>query len=119
MARWKVTISGKGLKQASVEKFARRLRDELGKECSVTVSDDSPPVSRAERFEAAKASLSDGRSELESLKEELESWYENLPENFQNGEKGDQLQTAMDELDSMISDVETAEDHDVEFPAMY
>lgn len=44
--------------------------------------------------------LSNGVSDLESLKDELQDWYDNMPENFQSGDKGEQLQTAIDQLDS-------------------
>lgn len=39
-------------------------------------------------------------SQIEELKDELQSWYDNLPENFQNGDKGSQLQEAIDALES-------------------
>lgn len=42
---------------------------------------------------------------IEELKGELENWYENLPESFQSGEKGDQLQEAIDGLESQAPDV--------------
>jgi len=38
--------------------------------------------------------------QIEELKDEIQSWYDNLPENFQNGDKGSQLQEAIDALES-------------------
>lgn len=47
-------------------------------------------------------------SELESLRDELQDWYDNLPESFQSGDKGDQLQEAVSQLES-ASEVELPE----------
>lgn len=46
--------------------------------------------------------VSGAQSDLESLKDELDDWYNNLPDSFQNGEKGEMLQSAVDQLDSAI-----------------
>ena len=40
-------------------------------------------------------------ADAEGLRDELQEWYDNLPENFQNGDKGDQLQSAIDALESV------------------
>lgn len=45
--------------------------------------------------------LDDAFSDIESLKEELEEWYGNLPESFQNGDKGEDLQSAIGELEGV------------------
>lgn len=41
-------------------------------------------------------------SEMESIKDELQEWYDNLPENFQNGDKGSQIQEAVDTLERAL-----------------
>ncbi|MGE0294727.1 MAG: hypothetical protein AB7P97_20440 [Hyphomonadaceae bacterium] len=43
--------------------------------------------------------IENGVGELTQLRDELQEWYDNLPENFQSGDKGDQLQEAIGELD--------------------
>lgn len=48
----------------------------------------------------AVSAASDAWSGMEGLKEELESWYENLHENFQNGQKGEELQEAIQQIDA-------------------
>jgi len=44
--------------------------------------------------------ITDAVSEFECLKDELQEWYDNLPESFQNGDKGSQLQEAIDALEN-------------------
>lgn len=48
--------------------------------------------------------VEDAKSAVEELKDELQEWYDNLPENFQNGEKGEALQSAIDEIDGASID---------------
>lgn len=52
--------------------------------------------------------VSDACSNASELRDELESWYDNLPENFQSGDKGDQLQEAMSNLEINEPDVPDA-----------
>jgi hypothetical protein len=47
--------------------------------------------------------ISDAFGELESLRDELQEWYDGMPENFQNGDKGENLQSSIDTLDSLES----------------
>ena len=119
MARWKVTIQGKGIRRDSVDNLVKSMKAKFGEDVSISVTDDTPPESRADRFASVVDLLSEARSEAESLKEELESWYDNLPESFQNGEKGEALQSAMSELEDCIGNIENAEGCGVEFPGMY
>lgn len=44
--------------------------------------------------------VDDAFGTMEELKGELQDWYDNLPENFQNGDKGDQLTSAIDAMES-------------------
>lgn len=44
--------------------------------------------------------VSDAFSEFEGLRDELQAWYDNLPESFQNGNKGDELQDAINGLEN-------------------
>ena len=45
--------------------------------------------------------IEDAYGEFSSLAEELQDWYDNLPEQFQDGEKGEQLQEAIDQLQTV------------------
>lgn len=121
MARWEVTISGKGVRKASVEKLAAKMKEEFGEDVSIHVTDASPPESRSDRLSAALGDVSGARSEVESLRDELQEWYDNLPENFQNGDKGSELTEAIGSLEEIMSGMEDIEgrDGDVSFPTMY
>ena len=52
--------------------------------------------------------LTEVEGEVESLKEELEEWYNNLPESFQNGDKGNDLNEAVSELEGILEAVQGA-----------
>lgn len=125
MARRTITVSGKGIRKDTVDKIAKAIVEKYGKDdegdnkASVSVADATPPDSRADRFSAACGLVGDAKSEFESLRDELQEWYDNLPENFQNGDKGNDLQTAIDELENLIQNAEDVESGDVSFPQMY
>lgn len=119
MATWQVTISGKGLRQASIEKLAEKMLEQFGEKASIRVQDATPPESRADRYAEATGKVGEARSELEALRDELQEWYDNLPENFQNGEKGEQLQESIDKLTEHCDALENIEGEEVSFPSMY
>jgi hypothetical protein len=72
--------------------------------------------SRSERFSEAQGWIADAKNVTEELRDELQNWLDNMPENLQGGSKADELQTAIDELDSVISLLEEAEGASVDFP---
>jgi hypothetical protein len=117
MSRWTIAVAGKNIRQASLDKLVKDLRTRDG--ATVTITDATPPSSRAARLEAAMSQVSEAASEVESLKDELQEWYDNLPENFQNGEKGETLQSAIDELESLHDELEGIDGSSIEFPGMY
>lgn len=118
MAVWQVTVSGKGIRQDTVDKITRALLDKYGEKATVTVKDATPPASRPERFAAAMGRASDARSECEELHSELEEWKDNLPENLQEGSKADEIDEALAQLDEVIQNLQAAEDAEVSFPSM-
>lgn len=119
VAHWKISISGKGIRRASVEKLASKFKEEFGDDVVINVRDDTPPESRSDRFRAAMDEVENARSECESLRDELQEWYDNLPEAFQSGDKGDQLQSAIDELEAVMDTLEDVSGQEVDFPSMY
>ena len=119
MAAWTVTINGKNIRKDAVEKLAKSLQDKYGEKATVTVRDGTPPESRADRFSAAQGLVFDARSQAEELRDEVQSWFDNLPEAFQQGDKGQQLEEAISQLEEFIGHCEEAENMDVEFPGMY
>src|SRR5574341_54856 len=83
------------------------------------IEKDNTPTSRAARLDEAKSQVDDTKSTIEELTDELQEWYDNLPENFQNGEKGESLQSAIDALEQIQSDLESIDMDNVEFPGMF
>ena len=76
--------------------------------------------SRADRLSEAESMVSDAQGVVEELKDELQEWYDNLPDNFKDGDKGSQLQEAIDALESLHSNLEEAiGNFGVDFPGMY
>lgn len=119
MATWKITVDGKGVKRTSIEKLMRSLRDNLGESISVRIEKVNLPESRADRFAEAQRSVMEGRAAMEELRDELQDWYDNLPDAFRDGNKGDQLQQAIDDLGQAIQHCEDSECVSVDFPGMY
>lgn len=48
--------------------------------------------------------ISEAYNEFSALRDELHDWYDNLPESFQNGDKGNEIQEAIDQLESFCDD---------------
>jgi hypothetical protein len=119
MAHWKITVSGKGVQRRTINSIVEAVKKKLGEAVSISVTDATPPSSRADRFAAAQADAVDAKSEMESLRDELQDWFDNLPENFQQGDKGSELESAISELESVISSLDEVENASVDFPGMY
>jgi predicted Zn-dependent peptidase len=116
MARYVISVIGKGLQQKGIDKLVQSLKEKDG--VSVSVTKVEPPTSRAARLDAAISQVEDGKSAIEELRDELQEWYDNLPENFQNGDKGEQLQSAIDGLEELIDGLDV-DGSSVEFPGMF
>lgn len=76
-------------------------------------------TSRAKRFEEIQGNISEQKAGLEELRDELQNWLDNMPENLQNGQKAEEIQTAIDELENIISSIEEIEMTEIVFPGMY
>lgn len=74
---------------------------------------------RRQRFDDAQGLIGDAKSQVEELRDELQNWLDGLPENLQSSQKADDLQTAIDELESCISSLEEAEGASPDFPGMF
>lgn len=60
----------------------------------------------AELLRQAQGVIDEAKAILEAAKSDEEDYHSNMPESFQNGDKGERAQTAIDALDSAISDIE-------------
>ncbi len=114
-----ISIHQKGARAETIKQLVESAIKSKYPEASVSVTRKEPAESRSDRFSEAQSMVSDAKSEAESLRDELQDWHDNLPEQFQNGEKGEQLNEAISQLEEFISACDTAEGTDVEFPQMY
>lgn len=119
MAQYQITVASKGLRKASVEKLLNKFKEVLGNDVVFGVTEDNPPNSRADQFDLARTMVEDAKGTAEELRDSLQDWYDNLPEQFQSGDKGDQLESAIQSLDEFCNACENALGVDVEFPGMY
>jgi len=77
------------------------------------------PKSRRERFAEAIASVEMAMADIQSLRDELQDWLDNMPDNLQTGQKAEELEGAVANLEDVLDSLETATSTDVEFPGMY
>ena len=75
--------------------------------------------SRADRFADAMGQLDNVISDVEELKSELEEWRDNMPESLQGGQKHEELEEAIGQLEDLINGLQEGMDTEVNFPGMY
>lgn len=63
----------------------------------------------AARIDTKIDELSELMSELETLKEEEQEVFDNMPESFQQGERGEKVQSAIDNLEEATSAIDCDE----------
>lgn len=114
-----ITINQKGLRLDSIQKIVNERIQGQYPEAHISVVRKERPESRADRFSEIQSTVSDAKSDAEELRDELQDWLDNLPENLQQGNKADELETAIGELDEFIDTLDNAENVGVEFPGMY
>lgn len=79
----------------------------------------SKEKSRAARFTEVQAKIDGAGIEVINLRDELESWLANIPENLQESFKAEQLQEAIDELDTVFDLIEEIVSTEIEFPGAF
>lgn len=119
MANWKIEISGKGIRRDQIRKIVDATKEKFGEVVQTSIQDNTPPESRADRFANAMSLVDDAKCEVEALRDELQEWYDNLPENFQQGDKGQQLEEAISNLDEVANNCDSVDTGNIEFPGMF
>ena len=76
-------------------------------------------ASRAKRLQRALDNISPEKEMIEELRDELQDWLDNMPENLQGGQKAEQLEAAIDELDQIIDTLDEVVMSAVDFPGMF
>lgn len=118
MPRYRVAITFEGSRIDAVKALVAKLFDDQeGMEAAVRKVELA--TSRSARYQEASEDLDNAKSTVEELKDELQEWYDGLPENFQSGDKGSDLQSAIDELETLHGELDGISWPDVEFPGMY
>lgn len=102
---------------AAKAKVARLFADQDDMEAAVRKVELA--TSRSARFDEAESDLEGVKATVGELKDELETWKDSLPENLQDGQKADEIQSAIDELESLDSALEGVDWPSIEFPGMY
>lgn len=116
MAKYQINFTLQGARQSAVEKQVRAL---LGPDVSFSVQKEKIARSRSERLSEAEGSFDNAKSAVSELKDEMEQWMESIPENLQNGTKANEVQEALDALESIEGDMESIDFSSVNFPGMY
>ena len=114
-----VTINQKGIRLESIKVLLESCVKGKYPEAKISVERKDPAESRADRFTEAQSLISDAKCEMEILRDELQEWHDNLPENLQQGSKADEIQEAIDGLETCVSGLDEAESTEVNFPGMY
>lgn len=71
-----------------------------------------------DQFEAALAELADAKEAIDGIKDEEQEAYDNLPESLQDGEKGQQMQYAVEKLEEAVNELEELVDNAPDFDAI-
>lgn len=116
-ARYTITLTVEG---ARLETIRKKADEAFGTELKA-VQKVEHATSRGARLDEAMRILEDAKSEVESLRDEMQEWHDNLPESFQQGQKGEQLEEAVTNLETVIEELDgaTSAAENVEFPGMY
>lgn len=115
----KIEINQKGIKTDGVRKVVTDALKAKYPKASVSVSRDHTGTSRADRLNEAESLVEDAQAIVEELKDELQDWLDGLPENLQSGSKADELNDAINELESILDSLQSVEMSSVSFPGMY
>lgn len=116
MPTYRVTLRIPGNRVDLVRKRLRELLPEEDIEVHVRTLPTNP--SRADRLEELGNQVESIAEEVESLRGELEEWRDGLPENLQSSQKADDLNEAIDQLQSIEDELTNVDFSTVSFPSM-
>ncbi|MFZ0418429.1 MAG: hypothetical protein WAM04_09995 [Candidatus Sulfotelmatobacter sp.] len=111
-----VTLTVAASRLKTIQKQAEQAFGEM----LLSVEKNESATSRASRLGEAQIQVESAHDTVEELRDELQSWRDNLPENFQVGEKADELDQAIEGLDSLASSLDMSNfDFEIEIPGMF
>lgn len=91
----------------------------FGKEVAEQITKDDLATSRQSRLDSVASTVTDCAQDVDELKDELQEWFDNLPEQFQSGDKGSELEEAIQQLEEIKDGLESLDFSSVSFPGMY
>jgi translation elongation factor EF-1beta len=86
---------------------------------TVIRGEKTSPESRSKRINDAASIMEDAKAIVEELKDEMKQWYDSIPENLQSGSKAEEVQSAIDALEDVQSEMESISFYSVKFPRMF
>ena len=113
-----ITVHQKGAHASSIELLIEKHIKTKYPDAQISIQRKESATSRSDRFSEAQDFVTDAISIGEELKDELQQWKDNLPENLQNGEKAQQLESAIEEIETFVNNLEEAGSASPEFPTM-
>lgn len=117
MARYKVEMQVEDRLPTSVEK---KLRQVFGKDVPIHTTEKlTTPESRADRLSEAENEFENAKSVVIELRDEMQNWFDSIPENLQNGSKADEVQEAIDALETLEGEMDCIDFSSVSFPSMF
>lgn len=102
-----------------IEGIKKKVAATFGEKVAAQITKDTSVSSRQDRLNAVQSVIEEAASDIEELRDELQEWYDNLPEQFQSGDKGSELEDAIQSLDTLKDELEVVNFSDVSFPSMY
>jgi hypothetical protein len=116
LSRYEITAIVDAARRPTVEK---KLRDAFGPDAEVfSIEKLKTAESRADRLAEAEDHVGAAHGIVEELEAEMQEWADSIPENVQGGEKASEVQQAIDDLQTLISDMENLDFRSVCFPGM-
>lgn len=106
------------VKAANIQSVGKQIEELFGYEAAASIRKAISPISRADRLEAASQLIETAKADIEELRDEIQGWYDNLPEAFQSGDKGNELEQCVSELEEIVSSLDV-DCSAVSFPGMY
>ena len=116
MASYKISITVNGNNITTIRK---QVLAAFGQDISAQVEKIERATSRNERLSDAEGFVEDAKNTVIELKEEMEEWLSNMPESLKGGFKADEVQEAIDSLETLEQELDDVDFGIVSFPGMF
>lgn len=116
MASYKIELT---VEAANIKTIEKKLREHFGAAAAKRATKVEYNTSRADRLGEAEGMVEEAKGIVEELKDEVQGWFDNLPEQFQSGDKGQELEQCVSELETIYENLDGTDFSSVSFPGMY